>query len=93
VRLADETDADAIFNHPRHQAAQQSLVELIERLRTARNIDDGYELQQSLLDRRLDADDSYLAYRRAAKRVRNGKAPQAGVPDPQSGLDPALSET
>jgi hypothetical protein len=83
----------AMLNHPRHQAAQQSLVELIEQLRAARNIEDGYALQQALLERRLEADESYLMYRRAAIRVRAGKPLQAGVPEPQSGMDPSVPET
>jgi len=48
---------------------------------------------QALLERRLEADDSYLMYRRAAIRVRAGKPLQDGVPEPQSGKDPTLSET
>jgi hypothetical protein len=83
----------AMLNHPRHQAAQQSLVELIQQLRAARNIEDGYALEQALLGRRLDADESYLMYRRAAIRVRAGKPLQDGVPEPQFGMDPALPET
>jgi hypothetical protein len=83
----------AMLNHPRHQAAQQSLVELIQQLRAARNIEDGYALEQALLERRLEADESYLMYRRAAIRVRAGKPLQDGVPEPQSGTDPALPET
>jgi hypothetical protein len=67
--LADPSRADAIFTHPRHLAAQQTLAELITQLRAARNIDDGYELQQALLDQRLEADESYLAFRQAAIRV------------------------
>lgn len=82
-----------MLNHPRHHAAQQSLVELIEQLRAARNIEDGYALQQALLERRLEADESYMMYRRAAIRVRAGKPLQAGVPDPQSGMDPTAPET
>jgi hypothetical protein len=84
---------DAIFNHPRHQAAQESLAQLIEQLRAARNIEDGYALQQALLDRRLEADKSFSASSQAAKRVRAGKAPQAGAPDPPAGMDPRLPET
>jgi hypothetical protein len=83
----------AMLNHPRHQAAQPCLVELIEQLRAARSIEDGYALQQVLLERRLEADESYLMYRRAAIRVRAGKPLQAGVPAPQSGMDPMLPET
>jgi hypothetical protein len=90
--LADEVAAGAILSHPRHQAAQQSLAELIEQLRAARNIEDGYEVQQALLERRLEADDTYFVYRRAAMRVRAGKQPQPGVPEPQSGMDPAMPE-
>jgi hypothetical protein len=84
---------EAMLNHPRHHAAQQSLVELIRQLRAARNIEDGYALQQALLERRLEADESYLMYRRAAIRVRAGKPLRDGVPDPKSGMDPALPET
>jgi hypothetical protein len=83
----------AMLNHPRHHAAQQSLVDLIRQLRAARNVEDGYALQQALLERRLEADESYLMYRRAAIRIRAGKPLQDGVPDPESGMDPALPQT
>jgi hypothetical protein len=83
----------AVLSHPRHQAAQECLVELIKQLRAARNVEDGCALQQVLLDRRIEADESYLMYRRAAIRIRAGKPLQAGVPEPQSGMDPTLPET
>jgi len=89
---ADLSIADAVFSHPRHLAAQQTLAELITQLRAARNIDDGYELQQALLDQRLESDESYLAFRQAAIRVRTGRPPQDGAPTPTSGLDPNKPE-
>ena len=56
VKLLDnEAATGAIFNHPRHEATQQSLARLIEQPRAARNVEDGYELQQAPLTRRLQA--------------------------------------
>ena len=62
-------------------------------LRACANVKDGYEFQQELLTRLLEVENDRHAFGRAAKRVRNGKAPQAGTPEPRSGLDPADLET
>jgi hypothetical protein len=78
--------------HPRHLAAQQPLAELITALRACFNVEDGYEFQQELLTRVLEVDGDRHAFGRAVKRVRAGKSPQPGAPEPQSGLDPGDPE-
>jgi hypothetical protein len=94
MKLADRLPlVEGMLWHPRHLAAQQQLVELISALRACINVKDGYEFQQELLTRILDVEDDRHAYGRAAKRVRNGKAPQPGAPEPYSELDPADPET
>ena len=40
---------DDVFAHPRHEAAQKALPDLIVQLRAAANVKDGYELQQELI--------------------------------------------
>lgn len=82
-----------VLVHPRHQAAQADLVPLIERVRACRSPQDGYELQQDLLRHLLEVESHRNAFSQAVKRMRDGKAPQAGAPEPQSGLDPFAIET
>ena len=84
--------ADTVFNHPRHQAAQKSLAELIQQLRECANVEDGHALQQALLDHVLAVEADRNAFSQAVKRFGDGKGPQRGAPEPQSGLDPALPE-
>jgi hypothetical protein len=79
--------------HPRHMAAQPLLVDLISALRACANVKDGYEFQRELLARVLEVEGDRHAFGRAFKRVRAGKAPQSGVPEPQSGLDLGDPET
>jgi hypothetical protein len=93
VRLLDYESPDQVYNHPRHQAAQQRLAELIVQLRLCSNINEGYDFQQALLAEVLMAETDRRAFARAAQRVRSGKQPQPGVPDPRSGQDPSLPET
>ena len=84
---------DEVLGHPRHLAAQPVLAGLIQQLRDCASVNDGYEFQQALL-RQIDAADAArAAFARAVKRMRSGKPPQWGAPDPQSGLDPSRLET
>jgi len=82
-----------VYNHPRHQAAQQRLAELIVRLRQCSTVAEGCDFQQALLAEVLAAETDRRAFARAAQRVRAGKHPQSGVPDPRAGQDLSLPET
>ena len=82
-----------MLGHPRHQAAQKLLAELIQQLRECANVQDGHALQRALLDLVLAVETDRNAFSQAVKRFGNGKGPQRGAPDPQSELDPALPET
>jgi hypothetical protein len=91
--LDGEFSPDEVLMHPRHQAVQQLLPDLITQLRACRNVEDGYEFQQELLARVLEAESDRNAFSTVIKRMRRGKQPQPGAPEPQSGLDPARRET
>ena len=94
VKLDDYLDSfQQVLDHPRHRAAQGTLVELIGQLRTCSNVTEGYEFQQSLLSQILAVDEDRYAFRGVIKRMADGRSPQAGAPEPQSGLDPALPST
>jgi hypothetical protein len=94
MKMADRLPlVEEMLSHPRHLAAQQPLTELITELRACTNVKEGYDFQQELLTRVLEVENDRHAFGRAAKRVRNGKAPQPGVPEPYSGLDSADPET
>lgn len=93
MRLSDGETAAGMLTHPRHEAAQKTLADLIIQLRAVRTVPEGYEFQQELLVRRLEADEARNGYSRAVKRMRRGRGPQAGAPEPQSGGDPTLLET
>lgn len=84
---------DEVLRHPRHLAAQPVLAGLIQQLRDCANVKDGYEFQQALLGYLGEADTARAAFAQAVKRMRDGKLPQRGAPDPQSGLDPSRLET
>jgi hypothetical protein len=84
---------DDVLAHPRHLAVQPVLTGLIQQLRDCANVEDGYEFQQALLRQVDTADAARAAFAQAVKRMRGGKPPQRGAPDPQSGLDPARLET
>ncbi len=86
-------EPEEVIAHPRHQAAQADLVPLIERVRACRSPQDGYELQQDLLQHLLEVEEHRNAFSKAVKRMRAGKAPQAGAPEPQSGLHLSDIET
>ncbi|MEZ0107897.1 hypothetical protein ABH920_001889 [Catenulispora sp. EB89] len=90
MRLFDPGFApEEVLVHPRHQAAQQTLVALIEDLRACEGPADGFDFQQELLQRVLAADANRNAFSQAAKLVRKGRKPQRGAPEPESGMDPS----
>lgn len=91
--ILDIEKANIVFSHPRHQAAQKLVADLIQQLRDCTNVEDGHTLQQALLDLVVAVEEDRNACSRAVKRFNDGKGPQPGAPDPQSGLDPALPET
>jgi hypothetical protein len=94
VKLDDYLDSgEQVLDHPRHRAAQETLVEQIRQLRACTNVNEGYEFQQALLSQVLTVEQDHQAFNRAVKRMVGGKSPQAGAPEPQSGLDPALVST
>jgi hypothetical protein len=53
---------------------------------------DGHELQQGLLAQVLAVENDRNAFSQAVKRMRVGKPPQPGAPEPQSALEPARLE-
>jgi hypothetical protein len=94
VKLDDYLDSfQLVLDHPRHRAAQETLVGLIGQLRACTNVNEGHEFQEALLSQILAVEEDRHAFRGAIKRMAGGKSPQAGVREPQSGLDPALSST
>jgi hypothetical protein len=84
---------DDVFTHPRHEAAQKALPDLIMQLRAAANVTDGYEFQQELIAHVRETEEVRNSFSKAVKRIEDGKSPQPGAPEPQSGRDPALLET
>ena len=84
---------DDVFAHPRHEAAQKALPDLIVQLRAAANVKDGYELQQELIDHVREIEEARNAFSKAVKRMEDGKPPQPDAPEPQFGRDPSLLET
>ena len=84
---------DDVFAHPRHEAAQKALPDLIVQLRAAANVKDGYELQQELIGYVRGTEEARNAFSKAVKRMQDGKPPQPDAPEPQSGRDPSLLET
>lgn len=94
MKLSDKRiSPEEVLTHPRHQAAQRSLVALIEQLRACRNVRDGYEFQQVLLEHVLSVEADRNGFSRAVKRMADGKSPQADAPQPQSNGDLGLQET
>ena len=59
----------------------------------ARNLKDGYELQQELIGQVRETEEARKAFSKAVKRMEDGKPPQLDAPEPQSGRDPSLLET
>ncbi len=84
---------DNLFAHPRHEAAQKALADLIVQLRAAAKVKDGYEFQQELIGHVRETEEARNAFSKAVKRMRDGKSPPPDAPEPQSGRDPSLLET
>lgn len=84
---------DDVFLHPRHEAAQKVLPELILQLRAAASVRDSYEFQQELITHIRETEEARNAFSRAVKRMQNSKSPQPGAPEPLSGNDPAFIDT
>jgi hypothetical protein len=82
-----------VLVHPRHEAAQEALPALIEQLRAAASVRDGFELQQELIVHVRETEDAYNALSKAAKRMEDGKSPQPGAPEPQSDRNSSLIDT
>ena len=78
---------EEVLAHPRHQAAQQTLVALIEQLRACEGPADGYALQKELLAQVLEADKNRNAFSQAVKLIRKSGKPQKDAPEPESELD------
>lgn len=84
---AEHYSPDEMLAHPRHQAMQPVLAELIQQLRDCRTVEAGVVFQRDLLGRLLEAEKDRREFKRAADRVGKGKAPHAQAPEPQSGRD------
>jgi len=84
---------EEVLAHPRHQAAQLTLVKLIEQLRACSNVEEGYAFQQELLGHVLAVEEDRNALSQVVKRLAAGRKPQVGAPQPQSGRDPEAPET
>ncbi len=91
--LSEGFPPEEVFTHPRHEAAQKALPDLIVQLRAAANVKDGYELQQELIGHVRETEEARNAFSKAVKRMEDGKSPQLDAPEPQSGRDPSLLET
>lgn len=84
---------EEVFIHPRHEAAQKALPDLIRQLRAAANVKDSYEFQQELITHVRETEEARNAFSQAVKRLEDGKSPQSDVPEPQSNGDPSLVES
>lgn len=78
---------EEILNHPRHQAALQTVTSLVGQLRAITNIDEGYDFQRTLLAHRLAVEEDRGRFKQAMRRIRQHKQPDASRPQPQSGRD------
>jgi hypothetical protein len=81
------------MTHPRHEAAQKVLPELIIQLRACENVKEGYEFQQVLFDHINEVEQDRNEFSKAVKRIKHGDPLQPSAPEPQSGGDLALLET
>jgi hypothetical protein len=84
---ADSYDPDDMVMHPRHQAMQPVLVQLIQQLRDSETVKAGADFQRVLLTRLLEVEKDRWEFKRAATRMRKGKQPPPEAPEPQSGRD------
>jgi hypothetical protein len=68
VKLDDFLDSfQQVLDHPRHRAAQETLVKLIRQLRACADVDEGYEFQQALLAQVLAVEEDHHAFRRVSR--------------------------
>lgn len=63
------------------------LAELIRELRVCDSNESGYEFQQRLLELRLAVDSDRNGFSQTVKRMKSGRSPRAGAPEPQSDRD------
>ena len=91
--IAEGTSLRDMLRHPRHEAAQKVLPELITQLRQCTSVTESYEFQKALLDQVTVAETDRNGFSQAVKMMRVHKQPQAGTPEPQSGFDVSLPET
>ena len=75
---------DDVFAHPRHEAAQKALPDLIVQLRAAADVKDGSEFQQELIGQVRETEQARNAFSKAVKRMEDGRSPQPDAPEPQS---------
>jgi hypothetical protein len=85
----DSYSPDDMVMHPRHQAMQPVLVQLIQQLRACESVEAGADFQRDLLTCLLEVEKDRWEFKRAVTRMRNGKQPHREVPELQSGRDPA----
>ncbi|OEJ21492.1 hypothetical protein AS594_38755 [Streptomyces agglomeratus] len=86
---ADSYSPDDMVMHPRHQAMQPVLVQLIQQLRDCETVEAGVDFQRALLTCLLEVEKDRWEFKRAVTRMRNGKQPHLQAPELQSGRDPA----
>ncbi|MFI8400921.1 hypothetical protein ACIGG5_11860 [Streptomyces sp. NPDC085463] len=84
---------DEMLRHPRHLAMQIVLVRLIQQLRAIASPAEGYAFQRELADLLLSVEGDRRELKRAADRIKKGKAPHPQAPEPQSGRDLAEHTT
>ncbi len=80
---------EQVLTHPRHQAAQKTLAELIEQLRACEGPADGYAFQRELLEHVLAAESKRNACSQAVKLLRKGRQIPVAAPQIESSMDPA----
>jgi hypothetical protein len=88
---------DDVFAHPRHEAAQKALPDLIVQLPAAANVRDGYELQQELIGHIRETDEAVRPSARPSSGwrtvSRRSRAPGRRGPQPvASGLRDILGQ-
>ncbi|MGW1275575.1 hypothetical protein ACWD4V_01270 [Streptomyces tsukubensis] len=85
MRATDYYTPDDVLMHPRHREMFPVLASLIQQLRECDSVETGVEFQRDLLTRLLDVEKDRREFKRAAERIRRGKTPQPGAPEPRSG--------
>ncbi|MFE0087693.1 hypothetical protein [Streptomyces sp. NPDC058991] len=84
---ADYYGPDDMLVHPRHQAMQPALAELVQQLRGCETVEAGVTFQRDLLTRLLAVEKDRWEFKRAVVRMRKGKSPHQEASEPQSGRD------